>query len=197
MWRSVLLILGLCGVLAGCSWDSGAVSQAPPTAFNSGAGLVGQHRYSDHKLGWMIRYPARFRVGRFSSTCCMDMGAQGDWLANFNADIRGGPVRVGTASTVPDMTHLRAFPPNGVALAIWQTEGGLQARVTGKPTTVPIQPAALQPVAPYVGGSEPAPRFAVIYVDGKELGLAVWIGPHASKADRNAIWATLATLHDT
>jgi hypothetical protein len=32
MWRSVLLILGLCGVLAGCSWDAGGLAGSGATS---------------------------------------------------------------------------------------------------------------------------------------------------------------------
>jgi hypothetical protein len=47
---------------------------------------------------------------------------------------------------------------------------------------------------PYVGGNEPAPRYRVIYGDGFTFTAAVWLGPHASRAEQHAIWAVVRSL---
>jgi hypothetical protein len=150
--------------------------------------------YRDRTLGLTIRYPGGFHAGHFRSRCCVDMADDGEWFANFGADIRGGPARVGNAGEVPDMTHLRGFPAQGVALAVWEAEGGVQVPETHPTTALPLAPRSLHVVRPYVGGSEPAPRYADIHDHGTDLAVVVWIGPDASSTDRRDIWSALASL---
>jgi len=173
------------------AWLPATKTQPNPPTITSTARLVPYH---EPVFGWSIRYPSSFQTGHYVSAPAVDMAADGAWVANFNANIQGGPARVGNASEVPDMTQLRSFPANGVALAIWYAAGGVQAPETHHTTALPIKPSALHQVTPYVGGSEPAPRIALIDDHGTDLSVTVWIGPHSTAADRKALWATLATL---
>jgi hypothetical protein len=91
------------------------------------------------------------------------------------------------------MGWLRYFPADGVALQIWFEE-----RIPGPPplrdTALPLARTSFSQTPPYTGGSEPRPYYLTFYGDGYGFSAAIWLGPHATRASTQAIWAALATL---
>ncbi len=184
---------------AGCVLVLAALAVAAHSRSNS-PGVVspgpggGGGSYRDPGFGWTIRYPRGLRAGHFASNGARAV-VEGEWVANFDANISGSPTTTSPGSnSVPNWTRLRTFPSHGVALAIWYLDAGIQGPPPLQDSHFPVLPQALRPVTPYVGGSEPTPRYALVYGDGTAFAAAVWIGPHAPAAARRAIWATLASL---
>ena len=164
-----------------------------PGVVNPGLG-GGRGSYRDPEFGWTIRYPRGLRAGHFASNGVRAV-VDGEWVANFDANLSGSHTTTSPgSSSVPNWTRLRTFPSHGVALAIWYLDAGIQGPPPLHDSHFPVLPEALRPVTPYVGGSEPTPRYARVYGDGTAFAVAVWIGPHAPAAARRAIWATLASL---
>jgi hypothetical protein len=92
------------------------------------------------------------------------------------------------------MGWLRSFPADGVAVQIWTGEGGPVAPPPLRDSTFPLSPASFRRTRPYVGGTEPRPWYCDCYGDGFSFNAAVWIGPHASRAEQHAAWAVVRSL---
>jgi hypothetical protein len=142
-------------------------------------------QFTDPRFGWTIQYPKGVAVGSFNINGFAT--SDGVRITNFPPDLQA-------ASTgTPPMGWLRYFPAEGVALQIWFEE-----RI---PTVPPLRDSTLPPrralfsrVRPYTGGAEPQPYYGIFYADGFLFSAAVWLGPHASRASVQAIWAVLASL---
>jgi hypothetical protein len=143
-------------------------------------------RFVDPQFGWTIRVPKGLQVGHFHST---GMGGNdGVRVTNF-------PPNLGAPSTgTPPMGWLRSFPADGVAVQIWIGERFPVGVPPLRDSALPLSPASFQRIRPYVGGKEPAPRYRVIYGDGFSFAAAVWLGPHASRAEQHAAWAVVRSL---
>jgi hypothetical protein len=143
--------------------------------------------FVDPGLGWTIRVPAGLVAQRFLNTGRVT--AEGVRVTSFPPDLEA------PGQGTPAMGWLRQFPADGVAVQIWSNEGGPGA---GPPplrdSTFPLAPSSFQRVSPYVGGSEPHPWYRELSGDGFGLIAAVWIGPRASHADRQAAWAVVRSL---
>src|SRR5215469_2504115 len=142
-------------------------------------------QFADPRFGWTIRYPKGIAVGHFNISGFAT--AEGVRVTNFPPDLQA-------ASTgTPPMGWLRYFPAAGVALQIWFEE-----RIPTVPplrdSALPLTRALFSPIRPYAGGTEPRPSYRIFYGDGFAFAVAVWFGPHASRASVRAIWAVLASL---
>src|SRR6266498_3218683 len=142
-------------------------------------------RYVDPRFGWTIRIPKGMEVGHFQSEGMFS--SDGIRLTNFPPDLR----RPSTGT--PSMGWLRNVPADGVALQIWFGE-----RLPGVPplrdSALPLSPGSFDRTRPHVGGDEPSPLYRTFYADGFEFEISVWLGPHATEADQQAIWAVARSL---
>ena len=158
-----------------------------PSAIRPGSPAQRQAgRFVDPQFGWSVGVPKGLQVGHFHSTGTS--GSDGVRVTNFPPNLRA------PSTGTPPMAWLRSFPANGVAVQIWIGE---RFRVGVPPlhdSAFPLSPASFQRIRPYVGGNEPAPRYRVIYGDGFSFDAAVWLGPHASRAEQHAIWAVVRSL---
>jgi hypothetical protein len=174
---AVVLVAGTLGLIK-------AISSAP------GPGWVANQRtgrFTDQRFGWSIRVPAgmgahHFRTGDFRVT------SDGIRVTNFPPDL-GAP-----SSGTPPMGWLRSFPADGVAVQIWNNEGGPATPPPLRDTAFPLARSSFSRARPYVGGSEPSPWYRGLYGDGFGFTAAVWIGPDASRAERHAAWAVVRSL---
>src|SRR5262245_17345503 len=174
---AVVVVAGTLGLVR-------AFSPAP-----SGPGWVANHRasrFTDPSYGWSIRVPAglgarHFRSGdRFTS--------DGVRVTSFPPDL------LAPSSGTPPMGWLRSFPANGVAVQIWTVGGPGPAPPPLRDTAFPLARSSFSHTRPYVGGTEPGPWYCDCYGDGISFAAAVWIGPHASRAERHAAWAVVRSL---
>jgi hypothetical protein len=92
------------------------------------------------------------------------------------------------------MGWLRRFPADGVAVQIWSGEGGPAAPPPLRDSAFPLSPSSFRRIRPYVGGKEPLPWYCDCYGDGFGFVAAVWVGPHASRAEQQAAWAVVRSL---
>lgn len=192
MWRSVALIVGLAGLLTGCGWGGGGVAATSHPRASSSS--LSASRYRDGRFGWSLSIPAGFQRGHFRGG--IRAFVDGEWVANFNLDVAASWSHR-NESMSPGWQRLRAFPASGVALAVWYVRGGVGVPVGAlslPDTPLPVGVNNLAGVAPYVGGSEPLPRFGRVYHAGTAFQVAVWIGPAASRSDTRAMWGSLASL---
>jgi hypothetical protein len=143
-------------------------------------------RFADPQFGWTIGVPRGLQVGHFHSTGMS--GSDGVRVTNFPPNLRA------PSTVAPPMGWLRTFPANGVAVQIWIGERFPVGVPPLHDSAFPLSPASFQRIRPYVGGNEPAPRYRVIYGDGFTFTAAVWLGPHASRAEQHAIWAVVRSL---
>ncbi len=143
-------------------------------------------RFVDPHLGWTIRVPKGLRVRHFHSTGRVTI--DGVRVTSFPPDLRA------PSNGTPPMGWLRSFPADGVAVQIWTGEGGPVAPPPLRDSTFPLSPASFRRIRPYVGGTEPRPWYCDCYGDGFSFNAAVWIGPHASRAQRHAAWAVVRSL---
>src|SRR5260370_801911 len=72
--------------------------------------------------------------------------------------------------------------------------GGGSAPPPLRDRACPLSPSSFSRTRPYVGGTEPHPWYRGLYGDGFSFNAAVWIGPHASRAERHAAWAVVRSL---
>jgi hypothetical protein len=161
-----------------------AFSPAPGSS-----GPVASHRagrFVDPSLGWSIQVPAGLTARHFRST--ERFTTDGVRVTNFPPDLRAPSM--GT----PSMGWLRSFPADGVAVQIWSQEGGPAGPPPLRDSTFPLSPASFHQARPYVGGKEPHPWYRGFSGDGFGFAAAVWIGPHASRAERHAAWAVVRSL---
>ncbi len=143
-------------------------------------------RFVDPHLGWTIRVPKGLRVRHFHSTGRVTI--DGVRVTSFPPDLRA------PSNGTPPMGWLRSFPADGVAVQIWTGEGEPVAPPPLRDSTFPLSPASFRRIRPYVGGTEPRPWYCDCYGDGFSFNAAVWIGPHASRAQRHAAWTVVRSL---
>lgn len=143
--------------------------------------------FVDPGLGWSIRVPAGMAAQHFLSTGRVT--ADGVRVTSFPPDLHA------PSTGTPPMGWLRQFPADGVAVQIWSDQGGpVAAAPPLRDSTFPLSPSSFQRVSPYIGGSEPHPWYRGLSGDGFSLTAAVWIGPQASRADRQAVWTVVRSL---
>lgn len=143
-------------------------------------------RFVDPHLGWTIRVPNGLRARHFLSPGRVTM--DGVRVTSFPPDLRAHPT--GT----PPMGWLHRFPADGVAVQIWTGEGGPVALPPLRDSAFPLTRSSFRRIRPYVGGTEPSPWYCDCSGDGISFSAAVWIGPHASAAERRAAWAVVRSL---
>jgi hypothetical protein len=143
-------------------------------------------RFVDPRFGWSIAVPKGLLARHFLSVGRVT--TDGVRVTNFRPDL-GAPSDYSTP-----MGWLRSFPANGVAVEIWSNEGGPVGPPSLNDSSFPLPPSSFQRVRPYVGGAEPRPWYRPFSGDGFGYLAAVWIGPHASPADRRAAWAVIRSL---
>ncbi|HEX9312573.1 MAG TPA: hypothetical protein VGA30_07085, partial [Actinomycetota bacterium] len=143
----------------------------------------GWRRHTDRQGGWTISYPARMRLTTFESN--EGVSTRGISIANFPAAGGGSSDR---------LRFLRNFPSSGVLLQLWQTWGGPMRIPQARDTRFPLSLARLVIGPTYVGGAEPKPHYLSLVANGDLYRIAVWIGPAAPTADREAAAAMVASL---
>jgi len=170
---AVAVVAGSLG-LVGAFGPPGSVAQDQAT------------RFVDPLFGWTIRIPAGLSASHFQVPCRHGPVA-GVRVTSFAPDLRA------PSTGIPPMGWLRSFPADGVALQVWY---GCWLLVSPplRDSAFPLSPASFRRTRPYAGGNEPAPRVRDIYGNGFPFIAAVWIGPHASRAERHAIWAVVRSL---
>src|SRR5260370_23544523 len=95
----------------------------------------------------------------------------------------------------PPMGWLRSFPADGVAVQIWVGERfPVGMFPLPRDSAFPLPRSSFHRIRPYVGGKEPHPWYCDCNGDGISFAAAVWIGPHASRAERRAAWAAVRSL---
>lgn len=192
--RRLLVVASIAGLTAVSGGSYGLVSALGSTDVGDRA-LSHAARYRDPRFGWTIRVPKGMVVGHFrNSGTATNFTTDGARVTNFSPDLGA------SSSGSPAMGWLRKFPKNGVALQVWFGE-----RI---PTVPPLRDARL-PLARgsfhpirlpgghvhrYVGEAEPIPLYRNFFADGLPFAAAVWFGPRASRADRQAIWGVVGSL---
>lgn len=167
----------------------GLVRAFGPAPGRPGSVAQGQAtRFVDPLYGWSIRIPAGLRA-RYFHVSCLHGPVAGVRVTSFAPDLRAP----GTGT--PPMGWLRSFPADGVAVQIWYgcSPGGF---ITSSPrhSAFPLSRSSFHLIRPYVGGKEPRPWYCDCYGDGISFVAAVWIGPHASRAERHVAWAVVRSL---
>jgi hypothetical protein len=143
-------------------------------------------RLVDPRLGWTIRVPAGLAARHFLNTGRVTI--DGVRVTSFPPDLRV------PGNGTPPMGWLRRFPADGVAVQIWSGEGGPAGLPPLRDSTFPLSPSSFHQIRPYVGGTEPHPWYREGYGDGYSFNAAVWLGPHANRADQQAAWAVVQSL---
>lgn len=174
MRRGFPLLIGLIPVIAAAACGSTTLA-----ASQQG------HTYRD-AAGWTIRVPEGLQVGHFHSPGRVN--TDGVRVTNFPPDLRA------PGNGTPPMGWLRSFPADGVAVQIWSHEGGPVWAPPLRDSAFPLSPASFRRTRPYVGGQEPHPWSCDGYGDGISFAAAVWLGPHASRAEQHAAWAVVRSL---
>jgi hypothetical protein len=175
---AVVLVAGTLGLVK-------AFSPAPGSP-----GWVASHRagrVTDPSFGWSIRVPAGLGARHFRNGD-LRVTSDGFRVTSFPPDL-GAP-----SSGTPPTGWLRSFPADGVAVQIWSLEGGPPGPPPLRDSAFPLTRSSFSWTRPYVGGTEPHPWYRGFYGDGFGFAAAVWIGPDASRADRNAAWAVVRSL---
>jgi len=149
-------------------------------AFTALAGLVfvgspATRVYRDPVYGFVMRYPKTFRVESFVH-------------ANPNQTLAGaafGTVRDPARFASPDAKP----PPRAVVLLVEHSAGGPPPvyPVAGQDTKLPLNRAAFRPEGP-------GALVALVVGNGWNLWLRVWLGPHAPRADRDAVWRMVGSF---
>jgi hypothetical protein len=143
-------------------------------------------RFADPLFGWTIRLPAGLTARHFQIPC-LHSPIAGVRVTNFPPNLRA-------PSTVAlGMGWLRSFPADGVAVQIGYG-CGLPFPPPLQHSAFPLSPSSFHRIRPYVGGKEPHPWYCGCYGDGIAFGATVWLGPHASPAERQAAWAVVRSL---
>lgn len=143
-------------------------------------------RFVDPLFEWTIRVPAGLEARHFQVSCRHSPVA-GVRVTSFAPDLRA------RGTGIPPMGWLRSFPADGVAVQIWYG-CSLPFPPPLRDSTFPLAPSSFHRTRPYVGGTEPHPWYCDCYGDGISVVAAVWIGPHASPAERQAAWALVRSL---
>jgi hypothetical protein len=152
-------------------------------------GRVAGHRagrFVDPLFGWSIRIPAGLRARHFQ-VGCLHGPVAGVRVTSFAPDLRA------PSTGTPPMGWLRSFPADGVAVQIWYG-CSLPFPPPLRDSAFPLSPSSFHRIRPYVGGQEPHPWYCGCYGDGISFVSAVWIGPHASRAEQQAAWAVVRSL---
>jgi hypothetical protein len=190
--RRLLAVASIAGLIAVAGGAYGLVSAFGSTGSRQRAGFHAR-RYADPRFGWTIRVRKGMVVGHFHSE---DMfTTDGARITNFSPDLGAS-----SGQMEPAMGWLRKFPKNGVALQLWFGE-----RIPTVPplrdTRLPLARGSFHPIRlpghhvyRYAGGAEPTPRYRSFFADGFPFAAAVWFGPRASQADREAIWRVVSSL---
>jgi hypothetical protein len=148
--------------------------------------VVPARRFADPLFGWTIRLPAGLTARHFQIPC-LHSPIAGVRVTNFPPNLRA-------PSTVAlGMGWLRSFPADGVAVQIGYG-CGLPFPPPLQHSAFPLSPSSFHRIRPYVGGKEPHPWYCGCYGDGIAFGATVWLGPHASPAERQAAWAVVRSL---
>lgn len=143
-------------------------------------------RFVDPLFGWSIRVPAGLGARHFQVPC-LHSPVAGVRVTSFAPDLQA------PSTGIPPMGWLRSFPADGVAVQIWYG-CSLPFPPPLRDSAFPLSPASFQRIRPYVGGTEPHPWYCDCYGDGIGFVAAVWIGPHASRAEQHAAWAVVRSL---
>jgi hypothetical protein len=112
-------------------------------------------------------------------------------------DIRGVTISNFGLSVVPfneGIEPLRSFPANGVAFMVWTFEGGPVGPLPTSEASFPLDPSGFHRVDRFAGGAEPAPMHLAFGARGRLYTAAIWIGPDADPADREAIREVVRSL---
>jgi hypothetical protein len=185
-WRVIAPIAAALAVVV-VAGTLGLVRVFGPAASRPGSAIQHQAgRFVDPQFGWTIRVPKGMRAGHFHSTVMA--GSDGVRVTNFPPDL-GAP-----SNGTPPMGWLHSFPADGVAVQIWIGERFPAWVPPLRDSAFPLSPSSFSRTRPYVGGNEPHPWYCVCYGDGFSFNAAVWIGPHASRAERHAAWAVVRSL---
>lgn len=192
--RKVLAVTSVCALLVVAGAGYGLVSALGSAS--AGYRVSSRHgRYVDPRFGWTVRVSEGMVVGPFrDSGTASDFTNEGARFTNFPPDLGA----TGTGS--PAMGWLRKFPKSGVALQIWFGERILTIPPL-RDTRLPLARGSFQPIRVgggqvfrYAGGAEPTPLYRSFFADGFPFAAAVWFGPRASRADRQAIWRVVSSL---
>jgi hypothetical protein len=142
-------------------------------------------RFTDARYGWSVTVPPSLHLPAFS-TPDIDRGpTTGVSVSNFETH----------AIPNGDGLHsLASFPATGVMFMLWRNEGGLVGVNSTDDTPLPLSLSGYPVTDPYVGGTEPNPFFRSVVEGGGWFASAVWIGSHASEADRGAIKETVRSV---
>jgi signal peptidase I len=153
-------------------------TSAPPAPTAPASGI-----YTDSEEGWTITYPASLQLRPFEEQG--RVSSRGIAISNFGAH--------GSGSN-QGLQFLRSFPPKGVSFQLWRSSGGPFFVPTEPDSHFPLSLGDFELTEPYVGGSEPRPRFLGFIANGQPYTAAVWIGPAASSADRDAMAGVVASI---
>jgi hypothetical protein len=144
--------------------------------------------YTDSRFGWSIDIPAGMFLRPFDDDV-IRARAIGAMVSSFNSS--PSSVENGT----PNMTGLRGFPADGVALQIWHLDASLPVVFTPLHSArLPLDPETFHQVGHFAGGSEPTPQYRGFIANGIGFSAAMWFGPEASAPSRDAIRSILASL---
>lgn len=136
--------------------------------------------YTDPTFAWTIDVPDRMTLVPFDTQ---------DRVTESGALISNTPIEH------PDtLSELQDFPPEGVVLRIWHSEGGPFIPTSEDDSTFPLSVGDLRLVSRYVGGSEPKPLYDSFIANGADFSVAVWLGEEASDDARTAIAEALASV---
>jgi hypothetical protein len=175
---AVVVVVGTLGLVRAFS----PAPSSPGWVANQRAG-----RFTDPSYGWSIRVPAGLGARHFR-TWDGRVISEGVRVTSFPPDLRA------PSNGTPPMGWLRSFPANGVAVQIWTGEGGPLAPPPLRDSAFPLARSSFRQFRPYVGDREPHPWYRGLYGDGFGFVAAVWIGLHASRAERHAVWAVVRSL---
>jgi hypothetical protein len=179
IWSAIAAAAAIALVAGAVIWVRGAAGTGEPP--------ISRHRgvYTDPKFGWTIRYPPGLLVEHYTAQFRWTL--DGIRVTNFAPDLGH---RTGQE---PEMGWLRSFPASGVAAQIWYL-GGPAYAAPARSSRFPLRASSFHRVRPYAGGPEPAPAYRSFSADGYGFNAAVWAGPHASQADKRAIWHVIRSL---
>jgi hypothetical protein len=151
----------------------------------AGPSAVG--RFTDRQFGWSIRFGSVLRAQPFHQQGQM-ASSDGVRVTNFTPDLSV------PSQGIPAMGWLRDFPADGVAVQIWYTQADVLPAPPLHDSSFPLARSSFTQQRPYVGGSEPRPRYLGFSGDGIAFSAAVWTGPQASQAVIRAAWAVIGSL---
>jgi hypothetical protein len=166
------------------------VAQLPAHWRESGRHVVGPGAvggFTDPEFGWTIRYGSGLRVQPFHQQVEL-ASSDGVRVTNFTPDLSE------PSQGIPAMGWLRDFPADGVAVQIWYTQAGALPAPPLHDSSFPLTRSSFTAQRPYVGGSEPRPRYLGFSGDGIDFSAAVWTGRQASQAAIRAAWAVVGSL---